>query len=122
MFWTHKNINSSFILKCLDQLADEIQKTTVVVLDQATWHTSKSIQQQLDNWADKGLYVFYLPPYSPHLNLIEMLWRKIKYEWLEAHDYLSTEHLKKAILNIFQNLNSVFQYQFFKELVILFLI
>lgn len=115
MFWTHQNINSSFIVKCLDQLADEIHKTTVVVLDQATWHTSKSIQQQLENWTDKGLYVFYLPPYSPHLNLIEMLWRKIKYEWLEPHDYLSVEHLKKAVLNIFQNLNSVFSINFSKN-------
>ena len=55
MFWTHQNINSSFIVKCLDQLADEIHKTTVVVLDQATWHTSKSIQQQLLHEEINGL-------------------------------------------------------------------
>ncbi len=115
MFWTHQNINSSYILKCLDQLADEIQKTTVVVLDQATWHTAKIIQQQLDKWAEKGLYIFFLPPYSPHLNLIEILWRKIKYEWLEPQDYLSAEHLKNAVLNVFQNLNSAFSINFSKN-------
>ena len=115
MFWTHQTVNSSYILKCLEQVAGEIQKTTVVVLDQATWHTANIIQQQMDNWAEKGLYIFYLPPYSPHLNLIEMLWRKIKYEWLEPHDYLSEEHLKNAVLNIFQNMNAVFNINFSKN-------
>lgn len=115
MFWTHQNINSAFIIKCLDQLADSIQKITVVVLDQASWHTAKSIQHQLQHWAKKGLYIFYLPPYSPHLNLIEILWRKIKYEWLETHDYLSAEHLAKAVLNIFQNLNNGFSIKFSKN-------
>ena len=115
MFWTHQNINSAYILKCLDQVADEIQKTTVIVLDQASWHTAEKVQQHLDKWADKGLYIFYLPPYSPHLNLIEMFWRKIKCEWLEPQDYLSAIHLKNAVLNIFQNLNSVFSIKFSKN-------
>ena len=115
MFWTDQNINSSYILKCLNHLANEIQKITVVVLDQATWHTAKIIQQQLDKWDEKGLYIFFLPPYSPHLNLIEMLWRKIKYEWLEPHDYLSAQHLKKAVLNIFKNFNSLFSINFSKN-------
>ena len=29
--------------------------------------------------ADPG---FHLPPYSPELNRIEILWRKVKYEWM----------------------------------------
>jgi len=37
--------------------------------------------------------IFYLPPYSRHLNLVETLWRKLKYEWLEAGDYATTEGL-----------------------------
>jgi len=37
---------------------------------------------------------------SLHLNWIENLWRKIKYEWRRAEDYLSTQQLKKAIFNI----------------------
>jgi transposase len=30
----------------------------------------------------KGLPLYVLPPYSPELNRIEILWRKLKYEWL----------------------------------------
>lgn len=29
----------------------------------------------------------YLPTYSPHLNIAEVLWRELKYEWLRAEDY-----------------------------------
>jgi transposase len=25
---------------------------------------------------------YFLPPYSPELNRIEILWKKMKYEWL----------------------------------------
>ncbi len=32
-------------------------------------------------------------PYSPHLNIAETLWRKLKYEWLKADDYADNETL-----------------------------
>jgi transposase len=46
------------------------------------------------------LYFFYLPPYSPHLNLIETFWRKVRYEWLRPKDYLSAKTLKDALWKI----------------------
>ncbi|WP_415873359.1 transposase [Burkholderia ubonensis] len=27
------------------------------------------------------MLLFYLPPYSPELNLIEIVWRHLKYRW-----------------------------------------
>jgi transposase len=39
------------------------------------------------------LVPLYLPPYSPHLNLAEVLWRKLKYEWLRPEDYFQAETL-----------------------------
>ncbi|WP_368860940.1 transposase, partial [Desulforhabdus sp. TSK] len=41
------------------------------------------------NCCKKNLYIKFLPTYSPELNLIEILWRKIKYEWLSFSAYLS---------------------------------
>tara|TARA_R110000851_G_scaffold90892_1_gene198547 strand:+ start:549 stop:722 length:174 start_codon:yes stop_codon:yes gene_type:complete len=38
--------------------------------------------------------VIYLSSYSPELNLIEILWRKVKYEWLPLADYESFQSLK----------------------------
>lgn len=44
-------------------------------------------------WQKQGLYVFYLPSYSPHLNIVETLWRKLKYEWLQPEDYTNKQTL-----------------------------
>jgi len=43
--------------------------------------------------------------YSPHLNLIETLWRKIKLEWLKPEDFENKHTLHKAINNILANFN-----------------
>ncbi|MBC8139771.1 MAG: transposase, partial [Fibrella sp.] len=37
----------------------------------------------------KGLYILFLPVYSPELNIAEILWRELKYEWLQPGDYES---------------------------------
>jgi transposase len=34
-----------------------------------------------------------LPPYSPQLNIAEVLWRKLKYEWLQPSDYAHAQSL-----------------------------
>jgi transposase len=36
------------------------------------------VQQRRGFWQERGLLLFYLPPYSPHLNIAEVLWRKLK--------------------------------------------
>ena len=115
MFWTKGSINSDYFIKSIDTLIDQIKRTTVLVLDCASWHTSKVVKQQLERWEEKGLFIFYLPPYSPHLNLIEMLWRKIKYEWLKPNDYESELKLQNAVLNILDNLNNGFNINFSKN-------
>jgi len=35
----------------------------------------------MEEWKEKEVYIFFLPPYSPELNLIEILWRRINYQW-----------------------------------------
>lgn len=42
---------------------------------------------------------FYLPPYSPHLNIIERLWKELKARWIRPEDYLSADDLFYAVNN-----------------------
>ncbi len=112
MHCTHQQINSEFVAGCPDKLSDEIKRATVIVLDNASFHRSGSIQEKIPEWKTKDLYIFYLPPYSPQLNMIEILWRKIKYEWLLPEDYASAIALKKAILNILENYGHEFNINF----------
>lgn len=102
-FSTTGSINSQTIIECLDQFASTLKKKTVVVLDNAPWHSSEKIEAKIKEWESKGLFIFYLPPYSPHLNIIETLWRKIKLEWLKPEDFENKENLHQALNNIFKN-------------------
>ena len=90
---TTQKITSGFIIEQLEKLSFSIHKTTVLVLDNARVHTSKKLQERRGFWEQRGLHIFYLPPYSPHLNIAETLWRKLKYEWLQPSDYTSSDTL-----------------------------
>ena len=91
---TAEKITSAFISGQMEKLLDGIRKPTVVVLDNARVHRSHLIRERLPCWEARGLFVFYLPVYSPQLNIAEILWRKLKYEWLSPADYLDWENLK----------------------------
>jgi transposase len=90
---THQRITSRFIVEQLERLSFSIKQITVVVLDNARVHTSQQVQERRPFWQRRGLFIFYLPPYSPHLNLAERLWRKLKYEWLQPADYTTADGL-----------------------------
>ena len=47
--------------------------------------------------------MIFLPPYSPELNLIEILWRKIKYEWLPVSAYQTFQSLTGHVLKVLSN-------------------
>lgn len=88
-----QTFSSQFILEQFENLSFNLRKLTVVVLDNARIHTSQIIKERIKIWQQRGLYLFYLPRYSPHLNIVETLWRKLKYEWLTPIDYQSKEQL-----------------------------
>src|SRR5258706_13752663 len=71
------------VVQFLDQIARESTPglTTVVVLDNASIHHNIN-QESIDRWFLKHrMVLFYLPPYSPELNLIEIIWKHAKYHW-----------------------------------------
>ncbi|WP_431733784.1 transposase [Chondrinema litorale] len=37
-------------------------------------HKAKIIKEKLVEWRQKGLYLQFIPAYSPELNKIEILW------------------------------------------------
>ena len=94
---SEKTINSFFIVETLDELSFKISKPTVIVLDNARIHTARKVKELLKVWQTRGLYVFYLPPYSPHLNIIERLWKEMKQAWIKPEDYSSADNLFYAV-------------------------
>lgn len=106
---SEQNINSEFVVSFLEDLSFKIHKKTVVALDNASVHRSRLIKQNRARWEQRGLFIFFLPPYSPHLNIAETLWRKLKTEWLYPEDYLEKDTLfysvNRCMANIGKQLN-----------------
>jgi transposase len=75
-------------------------KPIIVVIDNAPIHTSAEFTNHIEKWQSKGLFPYFLPPYSPELNKIEILWRRIKYEWLPLSAYDSLQKLNESVENI----------------------
>jgi DDE superfamily endonuclease/Winged helix-turn helix len=94
------SVDTAVIIECFDQLSDQIDKRSYVLLDNAPMHRSNAFIQQIPKWVRKGLIVKYLPSYAPELNLIEILWRFIKYYWLPFSAYTSFQCLCKAVEDI----------------------
>lgn len=117
IYSTDKTINSQFVIECIDEVADKVKRPTVLVLDNAPWHQAEKLLNRQKQWMEKELYLFFLPTYSPHLNLIETLWRKIKCEWLRPEDYLSASRLKQALFNIIQQYDRKFCINFSKKFI-----
>jgi len=97
------SVDSDVVVRCINDFCKDIDKKTVVVMDNAPIHTSETFQNNIPLWAARDLDIFYLPKYSPELNCIEILWRFIKYEWIELDAYKSWTHLVNYVESVLQN-------------------
>ncbi len=80
---TANKVQRTTVIQFLDEVAQEghCDQPTIVVLDNARIHHNID-QATLDRWlTEYRMMLFYLPAYSPELNLIEMVWREAKYHW-----------------------------------------
>jgi len=96
-YTTEGIVDSDFVIGCFDEFIKELRGKTVVVMDNSTFHTSEAFEMKIAEWQSKGLEIFYLPKYSPQLNLIEILWRFMKYEWIEWWAYKGWSYLVKYV-------------------------
>jgi len=94
---TRGSISAEFILEQIERFSLRLQRLTVVVVDNAGIHRARVIKEQIQVWQQRGLFLFYLPRYSPHLNIVETLWRKLKYEWLTPSDYETRDTLSYGV-------------------------
>jgi len=97
---SYQSITSDVIINWIDTFFSTVDKPTVIVVDQSSIHTSDTILDKLEEWFERQITIFQLPSYSPQLNLIEILWRFIKYEWIEIDAYSSWENFVTSIERI----------------------
>jgi len=106
------SVDASAIITSFDHFSKQIEKRTYVLVDNAPMHRSKAFIQQIPKWVKKGLIIKYLPSYSPQLNLIEILWRFMKYSWLPFSAYTSFESLVAAVGDILSRFGTDYRIAF----------
>jgi transposase len=105
-------IASHPVIHCFDLFRQQQQKPALVVVDNAPIHTSEDFEEELERWQKDDLHVKFLPPYCPELNLSEILWRKIKYEWLPWDAYLNFKTLTASLFDVLKGVGSKYRITF----------
>jgi len=105
-------IDSTIVIHCFDLIARSIERKTVVVIDNAPIHRSEEFEEKIQEWEKLGLEIYFLPTYCPSLNKIEMLWEKIKYDWLSWEAYSSYKNLCEELDKILSQIGSKYRITF----------
>lgn len=70
---------------------------TVVVLDNGSIHRSRETRTAIRTLWARGVYLYFLPPYSPELNDIEAAFRVVKHSHLPERRYATLPALLDAV-------------------------
>ena len=98
------------VTELIDRIARREQRMplTVVVLDNATMHHHFD-SDKLDEWLiEHRLILLHLPPYSPELNLIEIVWKHAKYHWRRFITW-SKEQLRQEVTKLMDSVGHQFK-------------
>ena len=111
-FEAQETMTAQFVIESIEALLPQLSGPTVLVLDNASVHRSKLVQAKRKEGKQKGLRLLFLPPYCPHLNLIETLWRQTKYRWLDCEAYRNFETLCRSVTDILAQVGTKYRLSF----------
>ncbi len=115
-FEAQTRITAAFVVESIEALIETLLPTlsgpTVLVLDNASMHRSKLVKDKQKEWKQKGLRLLFLPPYCPHLNKIETLWRMVKYRWLWPEAYTDFATLCQSVTGILAQVGTKYALSF----------
>ena len=90
-----------FVNYLKNDLIPTLGKDDIVIMDNLRSHHVKEVKETFE---EAGIHYLYLPPYSPDMNPIEMLWSKIK-SILRKLEIRTAEGLPDAIASAFQQVS-----------------
>ena len=106
------SIDADIVITCMNSFSKKLTRPTTVVIDNSPLHTSGAFQAMIPEWEKKNLYLWFLPAYCPELNLIEILWKKIKYYWLPTDAYQSFAKLDEHLCHVLANIGTKYKISF----------
>ena len=92
-------------------LIPALAPNSIVIMDNLAAHKSPVIVQRLH---DAGAQLWYLPPYSPDFNPIELMWSKVK-ATLRSAKARTQEALMKTIAQALEEITPEHSHNFFRH-------
>lgn len=98
LYWVAKpgSLRTEHLVRFLSELPP-VPIPTVVVLDNGSIHRSTQTRAALPALWARGVYLYFLPAYSPELNDIEAAFRVVKHHHLPTRRYTSVSALLEAV-------------------------
>lgn len=110
----HRNsVRRDAVVALVDRIAKREGRMplTLVVLDNAQTHHNID-PDKLDEWlVEHRLVLMHLPPYSPELNPIEIVWKHLKHHWRRFITW-SKEELFEQVQKLMAGIGSSFKISF----------
>jgi transposase len=110
---TDKPVNRACFLDFMNTAIMQIATSvpTFIVLDNASIHHGLD-QELTTRWMRRyKTFLIYLPPYSPELNLIEILWKQAKYHWREFVTW-TKDTLSQKVTELLEQFGTTFTINF----------
>ena len=100
------SLTADLFALAVDEFSQDVRGPTVLVLDNASIHKAHVVQARRAEWAARGLALLFLPPYSPELNRIELLWHRCKHYWVRPEDYRTDDSLWQRVEHVLQRVGT----------------
>jgi putative transposase len=92
-----RTLTSEDLLAYLKERLPGAAVPRVVVLDNASLHVSKVTKAARPALAKLGIYLYYLPAYSPELNKIEPVFKQVKHHEIPQRSHTSRAELRGSV-------------------------
>ena len=81
------------------------QERIILCMDKAGWHTTKQLK------IPENIIIWFLPPYSPELNPVELIWRELRAKYFNNKTFISMLHVENylefALVDFAKNTDAV---------------
>lgn len=90
----------------LKTLSEQQQDERIILcMDKAGWHTTKQLE------IPKNIILWFLPPYSPELNPVELIWRELRAKYFNNKTFNSLnevdDNLEFALIDFAKDKESI---------------
>jgi transposase len=94
----HETLDRDSTIELLKKIEKENKTASRIytIVDNAGYYHAKEVMEYLEN---SKIELVFLPPYAPHLSLVERVWRYLKKQVLYNRYYPTFQEFKEEILN-----------------------